>query len=75
MTRIVRFEEIDGQLMLRVPEDVARRLGFAAGDEAVLKDGETAMTVERMDERVRRQLEVGRRIIERNGAVLAALAK
>lgn len=75
MTRIVRFEEIDGKLMFEVPADVAKRLGFAAGGEALLKDGDANVTLERVDDRVRRQLEVGRRIIKENHAVLAALAK
>ncbi|MFC3691334.1 hypothetical protein [Chenggangzhangella methanolivorans] len=68
MTRIVRVEEIDGQLVLRVPEDVAKQLKLSAGDDVNL-------TVEAIEDDVRRQLEIGREIIKRNHAVLAALAK
>ncbi len=75
MTRIVRFEEIDGQLMLRVPADVAARLKFTAGDEAMLTDGDRGLTVERLDERRRRQLDIAMRVIEEHDEALAALAK
>lgn len=71
MTRIVRFEEIDGQLVLRVPADVARRLGFAAGDEALLTDGEKGLRIEPVDD----QLAVGRAIAARHRDALARLAK
>lgn len=68
MTRTVRVEEIDGDLMVRVPKDVAKQLELSPGDDVNL-------TVEPVDDDVRRQLEIGRDIIKRNHAVLAALAK
>lgn len=68
MTRIVRVEELDGDLMVRLPKDLAQQLVLTAGDDIRL-------TVEPVDERVRRQLELGRKIIDENHAVLAALAK
>lgn len=71
MTRIVRFEEIDGQLVLRVPEDVARRLGFAAGDEAVVTAQDKTLTIEPLGD----QLSVGRAIAARHREALARLAK
>lgn len=75
MSRIVRFEEIDGELVLRVPADIAARLNFAAGDLVLITDHEKGLTVEPTDERVQRQLRRGLDIIEKNDAVLEALAK
>jgi hypothetical protein len=75
MTRIVRFEELDGQLILRIPDDVARRLGFFAGENAALSDGPASLTVEKVDERRLERLDLVMRVLEEHDEALAALAK
>lgn len=75
MTHIVRLEEIDGQLILRLPDDMAKQLGWVAGGDVKVMNGEKGLLVEPLTERVQRQIAIGRRIIEENHVVLAALAK
>lgn len=75
MTRYARFEEIDGDLVLRVPTDVAAELGFTAGDVAAIGASGANLTVSPVDERVQRQLRIGREIMSANAGVLDALAK
>lgn len=73
MTRIVRFEELNGELILRVPEDVARTLGFSAGDEVELTESERKLTVRRPEGQD--QLAVGREVAARHREALARLAR
>lgn len=75
MTRIVRFEEIDGDRVLRVPADLAARLKFSAGDEVAVSDGDKGLFIERADERKRRRQSIIDRIFVEDDAVLDALAK
>lgn len=75
MSRIVRFEEIDGELVLRVPADIAARLNFAAGDEASLETDDAVLTVNRLSDEQQRQIEIVKRIMDEDDAVLRALAR
>ncbi|WP_020181049.1 hypothetical protein [Methylopila sp. M107] len=75
MTRYVRFEEIDGDLMVRVPADLAAELGFVAGDAAAMSHGAAELVIARAEERIQHQLRLGRKIMKENAGVLAALAK
>ncbi|GLK80256.1 hypothetical protein [Methylopila turkensis] len=75
MTRIVRFEEIDGDLVLRIPADIAARLRFMAGGEVVVTDDDQRLTVAPLDERKRRQFETALRVMEEHDEALAALAR
>ncbi|MFD1331756.1 hypothetical protein ACFQ4O_07045 [Methylopila musalis] len=73
MTRIVRFEEIDGDLVLRIPADIAARRGFSAGDEVALSDTDQSLRLEPVSDDA--QLALGRRVAERHREALARLAK
>lgn len=75
MSRIVRFEEIDGELVLRVPADIAARLNFAAGDEVSLETGDAVLDVNRLSDEQQRQIEIAKRIVDEDDAVLRALAR
>lgn len=73
MTRIVRFEEIDGDLVLRIPADIAARLRFSAGDEAALSANDHSLRVVPVSDEA--QLALGRKVAERHREALARLAK
>ncbi|GLK76799.1 hypothetical protein GCM10008171_20530 [Methylopila jiangsuensis] len=75
MTRIVRFEEIDGDLVLRIPADIAARLKFAAGDEAALSTNDARLNVDRLTDEQKTQLAIVKRIMDEDDAVLRALAR
>ncbi|MFD1702380.1 hypothetical protein ACFSCV_05110 [Methylopila henanensis] len=72
----MRFEEIDGDLLLRTPAHIAARLKFSAGDEATLSDVSNAsLTVERLTSEQKRQLAIVKRILDEDDDVLRALAQ
>lgn len=75
MTRIVRFEEIDGDLVLRIPADIAARLRFSAGDEAALSANDARLNVDRLTDEQKTQLDIVKRIMDEDDAVLRALAR
>jgi hypothetical protein len=75
MNRIVRTQEQDGDVLLRIPKDIAERLKLAPNGAVELAETGDRLVVSAVEERVAKQLEVGRRVAERNKEALARLAR